>query len=54
MNDRLKKIDYDALALRFHEMRKNDNGFSAFYRSTDFSLWVCDLIKDGKLIALEY
>ena len=42
-------MNYDDLVLMFHKKRHEDKAFNAFYRSSDFSLWVCDLIKDGSL-----
>lgn len=45
-----KKMDYDNLVMLFHKKRHEDKGFNAFYRSHDFTLWVCDLIKDGTLV----
>jgi hypothetical protein len=42
-------MQYDDLVLLFHKKRHEDKAFNAFYRSSDFSLWVCDLIKDGSL-----
>ena len=50
--DRLKKVEFDELAERFHRLRHSDKGFNAFYRSNDFGLWIADLIKSGELIAL--
>ena len=50
--DRLEKIEFDSLVDRFHKLRHQDRGFNAFYRSTDFGLWVADLIKSGEIIAL--
>ncbi len=43
-------MQYDDLVLLFHKKRHEDKAFNAFYRSSDFSLWVCDLIKDGVLV----
>ena len=50
--DNLKRVEFDELVERFHKLRHSDSGFNAFYRSTDFGLWVADLIKGGELIAL--
>ena len=43
-------IELDNLVTLFHKKRHEDKGFNAFYRSHDFTLWVCDLIKDGTLV----
>lgn len=43
-------MHYDDLVLLFHKKRHEDKAFSAFYRSSDFTLWVCELIQDGTLI----
>ena len=50
--DRLNKVEFDSLVNRFHKLRHQDRGFNAFYRSTDFGLWVADMIKSGEIIAL--
>lgn len=44
--------DFDSLVDRFQQLRHQDRGFNAFYRSTDFGLWVADLIKSGEIIVL--
>ena len=50
--DRLEKVEFDSLVDRFQKQRHEDKGFNAFYRSTDFGLWVADMIKSGEIIAL--
>ena len=50
--DKLEKVEFDNLVDRFHNLRHSDKGFNAFYRSTDFGLWVADMIKSGEIIAL--
>ena len=50
--DRFKKVEFDSLVDRFQKLRHEDKGFNSFYRSTDFGLWVADLIKSGEIIAL--
>jgi len=50
--EKLEKVEFDSLVDRFHKFRHEDKGFNAFYRSTDFGLWVADLIKSGEIIAL--
>jgi hypothetical protein len=50
--EKLQMVDFDNLVDRFQQLRHQDRGFNAFYRSTDFGLWVADLIKSGEIIAL--
>jgi len=50
--EKLQMADFDSLVDRFHKLRHQDRGFNAFYRSTDFGLWVADLIKSGEIIVL--
>jgi hypothetical protein len=48
----LPRVEFDSLVDHFHKQRHEDKGFNAFYRSTDFGLWVADMIKSGEIIAL--
>jgi hypothetical protein len=50
--EKLEKVEFDSLVDRFHKQRHEDKGFNAFYKSTEFGLWVADLIKSGEIIAL--
>jgi hypothetical protein len=50
--EKLEKVEFDNLVDRFHKFRHEDKGFNAFYKSTDFGLWVADMIKSGEIIAL--
>ena len=50
--NRLELVEFEDLVDRFQKFRHEDKGFNAFYKSTDFGLWVADLIKSGEIIAL--
>lgn len=50
--NRLELVEFEDLVERFQKLRHEDKGFNAFYKSTDFGLWVVDLIKSGEIIAL--
>jgi hypothetical protein len=50
--NRLELVEFEDLVNRFQKFRHEDKGFNAFYKSTDFGLWVADLIKSGEIIAL--
>jgi hypothetical protein len=50
--EKLEQVFYYDLVDRFQKKRHEDKGFNAFYKSTDFALWVADLIKSGEIIAL--
>lgn len=50
--EKLEQVYYYDLVDRFQKFRHEDKGFNAFYKSTDFGLWVADLIKSGEIIAL--
>jgi hypothetical protein len=50
--NKLELVEFEDLVDRFQKFRHEDKGFNAFYKSTDFGLWVADLIKSGEIIAL--
>jgi hypothetical protein len=50
--NKLELVEFEDLVERFQKFRHEDKGFNAFYKSTDFGLWVADLIKSGEIIAL--
>lgn len=50
--EKLEQVYYYDLVAYFQKQRHEDKGFNAFYKTTDFTLWVADLIKSGEIIAL--